>query len=152
MTNHFLIRFCLVIPLLWSAVSAQESTKPSKEILRGTWIASAGEARYFRGIWSGELLPGNHNSGQGSWVLLNDRSETVTEGTWAARKSARAWEGTWTARPSGGGSFSGTWTADITDLEKGTFEDMLNRTFEKQVSGSWRHGRTEGNWSLQGSH
>jgi len=30
-----------------------------------------------------------------------------------------------------------------------TMEDMLKRTAEKQIGGSWRSGRAQGNWWLQ---
>jgi len=38
----------------------------------------------------------------------------------------------------------------VTDLNDKTFEDMLKRTIEKQVSGSWQRGRMQGGWWLQG--
>ena len=50
-----------------------------------------------------------------------------------------------------GRTFSGTWQADLAGFTGKTFEDMLKRTVEQQVSGSWRSGRAQGNWWLQGS-
>jgi hypothetical protein len=38
----------------------------------------------------------------------------------------------------------------VTDLNDNTFEDMLKRTIEKQVSGSWQMRRMQGGWWLQG--
>jgi hypothetical protein len=38
----------------------------------------------------------------------------------------------------------------MTEVTDKTFEEMLNRAMEKQVSGSWRSGRIQGNWWLQG--
>jgi hypothetical protein len=45
---------------------------------------------------------------------------------------------------------SGTWEAADTDGFNGkTFEDLLKRTAEKQISGSWQSRRAQGNWWLQ---
>jgi hypothetical protein len=39
----------------------------------------------------------------------------------------------------------------MSDMTEGkTFEDMLKQTLEKQVTGSWRSGRMQGNWWLMG--
>jgi len=64
------------------------------------------------------------------------------------RKSLAGWQGNWTARLNSGRAFSGTWTSEMTDGK--TFEDMLNQTLAKQVTGSWQSGRMQGNWSLMG--
>jgi hypothetical protein len=37
----------------------------------------------------------------------------------------------------------------MTDFNGKTFEDMLKRTAEKQIGGSWQSGRAQGNWWLQ---
>jgi hypothetical protein len=39
----------------------------------------------------------------------------------------------------------------MADLSGKTLEDMLKQTLEKQVAGSWRSGRYQGNWWLKGS-
>src|SRR5437899_5623288 len=87
-----------------------------------------------------------------------DSNRIVLEGTWSARRvnaSAKLtvphWQGTWTARAGAGRALYGTWQADLAGFSGKTFEDMLKRTVEQQVSGSWRSGHAQGNWWLQGS-
>ncbi len=87
---------------------------------------------------------------QGSWTILTETGQ-VLEGTWSAQKTRLGWQGTWTARTLQGRSFSGTWKADIADLSGKTLEKMLEWTAEKEIPGSWRSGRYQGNWWLKGS-
>ncbi len=142
---------CVLAVLLASCAVAQErSANLHQHDWRGTWMATAGTAHSFRGRWWASLLPNTHNAASGSWTLLSDTNQILLEGTWWARKSSLGWQGTWSARARAGKAFSGTWTSDMTDVTDKTFEEMLNRTMEKQVSGSWRSGRMQGNWWLQG--
>jgi hypothetical protein len=90
------------------------------------------------------------NAAQGSWTLHNDSGEVTLSGTWSARKASSDWQGTWSARTAQGRTFSGTWNADISASRDKTLADMLNRTLEKEVAGSWHSGRYEGNWWLRG--
>jgi hypothetical protein len=46
---------------------------------------------------------------------------------------------------------SGTWTADAMNLNVESFAEMLKSTATKEVTGSWRSGRHQGNWRLKGS-
>jgi len=94
----------------------------------------------------------------GAYGLGDDSNRIVLEGTWSARRvnapaklTVPHWQGTWTARAGAGRALSGTWQADLAGFSGKTFEDMLKRTVEQQVSGSWRSGRAQGNWRLQGS-
>jgi len=137
-----------VLGLLGEFALAQAPPQ-QKSVLHGTFTATAGRSAGFRGRWSGET--DRPNSGSGSWVLLNDANKMVAEGTWEAQKSAAGWRGNWTARVKGGRRYSGSWQADLQDFTGKTFSDMLNRTLEKQVSGSWRSGKLAGNWWLQGT-
>jgi len=123
----------------------------SSAVLQGTWTATAGPTQVFRGAWSAEILPGSPNSARGSWTLWNDRNEIVLEGTWSARKTGRDWQGSWTARAATGQSFTGGWNADLSGFPGKTIEDMLERTAQKEVAGSWRSGRYQGNWWCKGS-
>ncbi len=132
--------------LLGSWAQAQQSPI----VVRGNWVATVGPTQTFRGRWSGQVSAHNKNAALGSWTLLGDHNQIVLEGTWSAQKSLQGWRGTWTARIASGRSFSGTWTADLTDFKGKTFEDMLSATLEKQVSGSWQSGRYQGNWWLTG--
>lgn len=134
--------------LVVCSAAAQDSGKVADEQnWRGAWAASAG-SRALHGRWWAELLAKSPNAGSGSWTLLSDSNQIVLEGTWSARKSLRGWQGTWTARLNSGRAFSGTWTADMTEGK--TFRDMLQQTIEKQITGSWRSGRMQGNWWLMG--
>jgi hypothetical protein len=141
----------LLVSYLVSYVLAQES----RPVLRGVWSATAG-ASAFRGRWSAEIdAP---DAASGSWTLLDDSNRIILEGTWSARRvnapaklTVPHLQGTWTARAGAGRALSGTWQADLAGFSGKTFEDMLKRTVEQQVSGSWHSGRTLGDWWLQGS-
>jgi hypothetical protein len=143
----------LAIALLLASYALAQPAPPA---LRGTWTATAGPKDAYRGKWSAQALPGTPNAAHGSWALLNDAGHIVTEGTWSAQKSAHGWHGTWSAhillgRPSFGRPLSGTWQAQVEDFKGKTFEGMLQRTLERQIAGSWRSGRLQGNWWLKGS-
>ena len=116
----------------------------------GSWVASTGGDQYFRGMWSGELSGANRNAAGGSWTLVSDSGEVILQGTWSARKSAKAWEGIWSARTVRGETFSGGWNADLAGFVGKTLEEMLKRTQEKQVAGGWKSGRYQGYWWLEG--
>ena len=139
-------RFATLLVLI--ACSALAQNPPETRKFNGTWIATA-QANFFRGRWSGEVVSKTRNTAHGTWALVNNKEEAVLAGTWSARKSAQEWQGTWSARAVKGRSFSGTWTADMSDGE--TFEDMLRKTIERQVNGGWQSGRAQGNWALQGT-
>src|SRR5215470_6892525 len=134
--------------LLVSCALAQEL----RPVLRGVWSAMAG-ASGFRGRWWAEIdAP---DAASGSWTLLDDSNRIILEGTWSARRANTPanltvphWQGTWTARAGAGRTLSGTWQADLAGFTGKTLEDMLKRTVEQQVSGSWRSGRAPGNWWL----
>jgi len=146
--------------VLITLLSVYVFTQQPAPVLRGTWTATVGPTQIYYGSWSGQLRPGSLDSAQGSWVIVNASNQIVLEGTWSAERSVRGWEGTWSARPvkrassgqaSPGRALSGTWQAAVKDFEGKTLADMLQRTFEEQVSGSWRSGRLAGSWSLRGS-
>jgi hypothetical protein len=138
-----------VARLIFAAYRVQAQQSPAA--LQGTWTATAGPAQVFRGAWSGLISPGSPNTARGSWTLISDANETVIEGTWSARKTGQDWQGSWTARTAIGQSFSGSWDADLADFVGKTIKSMLERTAEKEVAGSWRSGRYQGNWWLKGS-
>jgi hypothetical protein len=116
----------------------------------GTWTASVSPSQIFRGSWSAEILPRNPNDAQGSWALFSDSGDVVLQGTWSAKKIGLHWHGTWRARTAQGQSFGGVWDADLPESKGETFGDMLTRTIEKEVAGSWQSGRNQGNWWLKG--
>ena len=145
MPNHRAVQILLAVLLLACAGSAQQ---PSPE-LHGTWTATSGSPT-FAGTWGAEISPRTPDYAQGYWTLLNESGERIAQGTWTARKVASRWHGSWTARTSQGGSFSGSWDADMNGSKDKTFVDMLTRTLEKQISGAWQSGRLSGNWWLKG--
>jgi hypothetical protein len=53
--------------------------------------------------------------------------------------------------PMKGQLLSGTWTADAASLNVESLAEMPKSTATKEVTGSWRSGRYQGNWSLKGS-
>ena len=130
------------------AAAARDAPQP---VLRGSWIAAAGPKQVLRGRWSAQALPGAPDEAQGSWTLDGEGGKTLLDGTWSARKAARGWQGTWAARVRQGDRiFAGTWQAAATGLDGAkTFTDMLARTAQAQISGTWRAGRARGNWWLK---
>ena len=120
-------------------------------VLLGSWMATAGSNQIFRGTWSAQTSLHNANRALGSWTLLNEAGDVLVEGTWSAQKTGKSWQGTWTARPMRGQLLSGTWTADAASLNADSLAEMLKSAAAKEVTGSWRSGRYQGNWSLKGS-
>lgn len=145
MLHHRAVPILLASLLLACTAAAQ---RPSPE-LHGSWTAASG-SQTFGGTWGAEISARTPDYAQGYWTLLNESGERMLQGTWTARKVASRWHGTWTARTSQGGSFSGSWDADTSDSKDKTFVDMLTRTLEKEVSGSWQSGRLSGTWTLHG--
>jgi len=156
----------LLLGGLWLAANAQSPAGGPKSIERvrhiilqsrdlgasapqGSWIATAGPSRFLRGRWSAQVLPDTKNAASGSWVLLNESNQVILEGTWSAQKSTKGWRGTWSARIQKSRTVSGTWDTAMADFNGKTFEDMLKRTAERQIGGSWQSGRAQGNWWLQ---
>jgi hypothetical protein len=133
--------------ILCSCALAQEASP----VLLGSWTATAGPNQIFRGTWSAQASLHNSNRAIGSWTLLNEAGDVLLEGTWSAQKTGKSWQGTWTARPMKGLLLSGTWTADATSLNVESLAEMLKSTATKEVAGSWRCGRHQGNWWLKGS-
>jgi hypothetical protein len=139
-------KWALVVTLLLGSCAVAQQA-PS--MLRGNWIATAGPSQFLRGHWSAQVLPANKNAASGSWVLFSKTNEILLKGTWSAQKSASGWRGTWSAQIQKTRTISGTWNAAITDFDGKTLEDMLKRTAEQQIGGSWKRGRAQGNWWLQ---
>ena len=138
----------LIFGLILSSCALAQETPP---VLVGSWTATAGPNQIFRGTWSGQASLHNPNAALGSWTMLNEAGEVILQGTWSAQKTGRRWQGTWTARPMKGQSLSGTWTADAANFTAESLAEMLKSTATKEVSGSWRSGRHQGNWWLKGS-
>ena len=133
--------------ILCSCTLAQQVSS----VLLGSWTATAGPNQIFHGTWSAQVSLHNPNRVIGSWTLLNEAGDVLLEGTWSAQKTGKGWQGTWTARPMKGQLLSGTWTADAPNLNADSLAEMLKSTATKEVTGSWRSGRYQGNWSLKGS-
>jgi len=130
-------------------------------VQHGTWTATDGPTRVFRGTWSAEILSATTDTIRGSWTLLDAGNHIVLQGTWSMTRSGGAWQGTWSARvltgdPSSGRSvsgrlFSGTWQAAMEDSKGTTLSEMFQRSLGHQIAGSWRTGQRKGNWWLKGS-
>jgi hypothetical protein len=122
----------------------------------GTWTATAGPKRTFRGTWSARSGPATPNTAVGSWTLLGASNRPMLEGTWSAQKTDAGWQGTWAARVTmgrlrSGRMFSGTWQAALPGFAGRTLTEMLWRSVEAQVLGSWRTQGLSGTWSLRAS-
>lgn len=138
----------MVLALLLGSCGMAQEASP---VFHGSFTATAEPIQAFRGAWSGQALPHRPNEVRGSWALISETDQVVLEGTWSAQKIRSGWQGTWTARTKNGQSLSGTWKADIAESSAKTIEDMLKMTAEKEITGSWRSGRSQGNCRLKGS-
>jgi hypothetical protein len=138
----------LMLALGLPAAAQAEEAAP-KPVLQGGWAAVAGK-RPFQGSWSAEITTATPDAAQGSWTLVDDKSNVVMQGTWSANKG-KGWRGAWSARIAPSGNVvSGTWEADPAGL-KGckTFVDMLQRGSQTQITGTWRAGHARGTWWLR---
>lgn len=142
----------LVVMMAFGAAFDAAVRQPELE-LRGSWRATAG-SRVLQGTWTAAIDPKTPNVAQGTWTLI-EANRVRLQGTWAAEKLRAGWRGTWSAPVASGrvGSppMTGTWQADIKDASLKTLVDMLQRTAQAQVDGTWRRGRMTGTWSLAGS-
>src|SRR5690348_15934870 len=111
----------LIFALMLSCCAVAQESSPA---LSGSWTATVGAGKVFRGTWSAETSPQNSNAARGSWTLLNEAGEVVLQGTWSARKAGAGWQGAWTARLMRGQPLSGTWTADAESLNAKSFGEM----------------------------
>ena len=140
------LRLSVLLVVFSAAAGASQSTLQ----LRGSWRATAG-TRVFQGTWTAVLDPKTPNLAQGSWTVI-EANRVLFQGTWAAEKERAGWRGGWSAlvapaRP-GVAPMTGAWQANIKDSTLDTLTDMLKRTAEGQVDGTWRSGRMAGSWSL----
>ena len=146
------VRLVLVVMMAFAAAFDAAVRQPELE-LRGSWRATAG-TRVLQGTWTASIDPKTPNVAQGTWTLI-EANRVRLQGTWAAEKLRAGWRGTWSARVASGrvGSppMTGTWQADIKDASLKTLVDMLQRTAQAQVDGTWRRGQMTGTWSLVGS-
>src|SRR5262245_14332423 len=142
----------VVLLVMFVAASVAAATQ-SRAQLRGSWRATAG-ARVFQGTWTADLDPKTPNLAQGSWTLI-EANRVVLQGTWAAEKERTGWRGAWSALVASGRAgaqpITGTWQASVKDSTLKTFTDLLQRTAQAQVDGTWRRGPASGTWSLAGS-
>jgi hypothetical protein len=145
----------LLVMMVFGAAFDAAVQQPALE-LRGSWRATA-NSRVFQGTWTAAIDPKTPNVAQGTWTLI-EANRVRLQGTWAAEKLRAGWRGTWSARVASGRvgsppspSMTGTWQADIKDASLKTLVDMLQRTAQAQVDGTWRRGGMTGTWSLAGS-
>ena len=146
MLNSF--RRVLLLTLLVAITTPADAQSTLQ--LRGSWRATAG-TRILQGTWTATLNPSTRNLAQGSWSLI-EGNRVVLQGTWAAEKQRAGWRGAWSAlvatARAGSPPITGTWQANVKDATLATLADMLQRTAEGQVDGTWRHGGMSGTWSL----
>ena len=137
----------LVIALLVCAGALGAQPVP---LIHGTWTATLGPREVLHGTWTGRALSGRPNIGEGSWTLVH-AGGVILAGTWRAEKTPRRWEGSWTGHTMDGRSLAGTWGAYLEEWNGKTFQDMLERTLQQEVSGWWQSGHDQGHWWLKGS-
>jgi len=121
------------------------------QVLRGSWVATAGKSGTFRGRWTGQALPGQPNALQGSWTLSDEFGKPQAWGTWSARRRGQSWAGTWSAQDQNRRQVSGTWKAEDGGMEARNLQQLIERTLSTEVSGSWQSGKLQGYWWLKGS-
>jgi hypothetical protein len=141
------LRLVLLLTISFAAVGAASQSTLQ---LRGSWRATAG-TRVFQGTWTADVKPNTPNLAQGSWTVV-EGNRVLLRGTWAAEKERGGWRGAWSAlmasERAGSPPMTGTWQANIKDSTLDTLADMLQRTAEGQIDGTWRSGRMAGSWSL----
>src|SRR5215471_15743622 len=78
--------------------------------MHGAWSASTNTGLNFAGTWTAEA---HQESGgvTGTWTLAGPGGKVLASGVWSASKAPKAWNGAWRAMISGGGEYSGIWTA-----------------------------------------
>lgn len=136
--------------LLAIVFAAGDAASQSTVQLRGSWRAAAG-TRIFQGSWTADVKPNAPNLVQGSWTVI-EGNRVVLRGTWAAEKQRAVWRGSWSAlvasAPAGSTPITGTWQANVKGSSIDTLTQMLERTAEAQIDGTWRSGGMSGSWSL----
>ena len=141
------LRLVLLLTISFAAV---EAASQSTLQLRGSWRATAG-AQVFQGTWTATLNPNAPNLAQGSWTVI-EGNRVLLQGTWAAEKQRAVWRGSWSAlmasAPAGSPPITGAWQANIKDSSIDTLTEMLQRTAQAQIDGTWRRGQMAGSWSL----
>jgi hypothetical protein len=139
----------LVLVLAISVVAVDAASQSTVQI-RGSWRATAG-ARVFQGTWTADVSPNTPNLAQGSWTVI-EGNRVALQGTWAAEKQRTGWRGAWSALVASGRAGSppitGTWQGNIKDSSIDTLTEMLQRTAQAQIDGTWRSGQMSGSWSL----
>jgi hypothetical protein len=136
------------------AAAGRAAAAPAPEpppIFRGTWIATAGPTSVMHGSWSAQALPGQLDDVQGSWTMVNDAGDVVSQGTWSAHRAKRGFQGKWWARGPTGGLYAGTFDAHLPGFKGKTLQDMFAETKTKQISGFWKvRGGAHGAWYFKG--
>ncbi len=142
------VAFAVAVAVAPPAHAAAPAAPPA---LTGRWLATADDGRVFAGTWSAAFAVETPNAAIGAWKLVDETgTKVLMRGTWSARRVQGAWRGSWAARVEGSGAASGQWTADAKSATGAkTFRDLLALTGEKQIGGTWRAGRSHGNWWLK---
>ena len=142
------LRLVLLLAIL--SATAVAAASQSALQLRGSWRATAG-TRVFQGTWTADVNPKTPNLAQGSWTVV-EGNRVLLRGTWAAEKERAGWHGAWSAlmasAPAGSPPMTGTWETNIKDSSIDTLTEMLQRTAQAQIDGTWRSGGMTGSWSL----
>ena len=142
------LRLVLLLAIL--SATAVAAASQSTLQLRGSWRATAG-TRVFQGTWTADVNPNTPNLAQGTWTII-DGNRVLLRGTWATEKERLGWRGAWSAlvasAPAGSPPITGTWQTTIKDSTVNTLTEMLQRTAQGQIDGTWRRGGMAGTWSL----
>ena len=137
----------IALAALLLAASSARAAEP--EAFKGTWTATNAAKQAFGGTWTADVAVATPNVALGTWTMLNQRGDELMRGTWSARHEPRGWRGAWSARVGGKDEvLSGTWDAKPLKGAK-TLQDLLSRSTDKQVAGTWHMGHAKGNWWLR---
>jgi hypothetical protein len=127
------------------AARAEDTGAPP---FQGTWTATSAGGKVLSGFWTAEDVS-KPDVVIGVWTLVDEKGKTVMNGSWTARREKRGWRGAWSARVGGKDEvLSGTWDAKPLKGAK-TLQDLLSRSTDKQVAGTWHMGHAKGNWWLR---
>jgi hypothetical protein len=125
-------------------------------VFRGTWRATSG-SRIFSGSWSAEITSQAADKARGAWTVRDPNGRIVLQGQWSALKRAKVWQGQWSAtiisraggRSSASQPMTGSWEAKVAKSESGTLLDLLARSVENSISGTWQSGAHNGGWTVK---
>ena len=116
--------------------------------LTGSWSATA-NGRTLAGTWTAQPHE-EADAAWGAWSLVDRSGRLLGSGSWTARKEKDRWRGLWNAEVTGGGAYSGSWTAQLSVSDSLPLFELFRAAVNEVVSGTWSADRGQsGAWSIR---